>query len=111
METRIKTYLEQRASEDELFAKSYAKKNKSIEECCEYIISQAKKQAVKGCAMIEDDVVFNWAVHYYDEDDIKIEKSSGVKATVSTSAPKRVEVPKAKLKVAKKEDVGQLSLF
>ena len=111
METRIKTYLDERASKDELFAKSYAKENKSIEECCDYITSQAKKQAVKGCAMIEDDVVFNWAVHYYDEDNIKVEKSSNVKAVVSTSAPKKVGVPKAKPKVTKKEDVGQLSLF
>lgn len=33
----IKSYLDERARTDELFAKSYAKKNKSIDECCTYI--------------------------------------------------------------------------
>ncbi len=48
---------------------------------------------------------------FYDEDDIKVEKSSNVKAVVNASIPKKVEVPKAKAKLVKKEDVGQLSLF
>ena len=114
----IKAYLDKRAEEDSLFAVSYAKENKSIEDCCSYINSQAKKQASNGCAAISDDVVFGWAVHYYDEDNIKVEKTSNVKATVSTSAPKKTEekkteVPKLKIKPKKKEkeDVGQYSLF
>lgn len=107
----IKAYLDKRAAEDHLFAQSYAKESKNIKDCCTYITSRAKKEATGGCAVISDDEVFGWAVHYYDEDDIKVEKSSNVKAIVSTSAPKKVEVPKAKPKVAKKENVGQLSLF
>ena len=30
----IKEYLDKRASEDALFAKSYSKENKNIDECC-----------------------------------------------------------------------------
>lgn len=30
----IKTYLDERARTDELFAKSYAKENKNLDECC-----------------------------------------------------------------------------
>lgn len=110
----IKEYLEKRASEDSLFATTYSKENKNIEECCAYITSQAKKQASSGCAAISDDVVFGWAVHYYDEDDIKVEKSSNTRSEVKTSAPKaevKKEAPKAKIKPKKKEDVGQYSLF
>lgn len=110
----IKAYLDKRAAEDSLFAVTYAKENKNIKDCCSYITSQAKKQQTGGCAAISDDVVFGWAVHYYDEDDIKVEKTSNVKALVSTSAPKtevKKEAPKAKIKPKKKEDVGQLSLF
>ena len=33
----IKSYLDKRAKEDPLFAETYKKKNKSIEECCQYI--------------------------------------------------------------------------
>lgn len=111
---KIKAYLDKRAQEDSLFAVTYAKENKNIKDCCSYITSQAKKQAINGCAMIEDDVVYGWAVHYYDEDDIKVEKTSNMRVSVNNSAPKaevKKEAPKAKLKPKKKEDVGQLSLF
>lgn len=112
----IKAYLDKRAEEDSLFAVTYAKENKNIKDCCSYITSQAKKQQTGGCAAISDDVVFGWAVHYYDEDDIKIEKTSNTRSEVKTSAPKKTEekkpeAPKAKIKPKKKEDVGQLSLF
>lgn len=115
-ENTIKAYLDKRAAEDSLFAVTYAKENKNIKDCCSYITSQAKKMQTGGCAVISDDVVFGWAVHYYDEDDIKVEKTSNMKAAVSTSAPKKkeekqTEAPKLKIKPKKKEDVGQYSLF
>ncbi|BES59908.1 PcfK-like family protein [Dysgonomonas capnocytophagoides] len=110
----IKAYLDKRAEEDSLFAVTYAKENKNIKDCCSYITSQAKKQASNGCAAISDDIVFGWAVHYYDEDDIKVEKSSNTRSEVKTSASQtevKKEAPKAKIKPKKKEDVNQLSLF
>ncbi len=66
----IKTYLDERAKTDELFAKSYAKKGKTIKECCKYIMGEARK---RGTAVyMTDEEVYGLAVHYYDEDDIKI---------------------------------------
>lgn len=106
----IKEYLDKRAAEDSLFAVSYAKEGKNIDDCCTYITGRARKKASGNCAVISDDEVFGWAVHYYDEDDIKFEKSSNVKTVVGTS-PKKTDVPKMKIKPKKKEDVGQLSLF
>lgn len=74
---RIKDYLDERASQDELFAKSYAKTNKNIDECYEYIVGEARKQCKDSDSIcIPDDVVFGWAVHYYDEDDIKVDRST-----------------------------------
>ncbi|RUT68660.1 PcfK-like protein [Flavobacterium cupreum] len=64
----IKNYLDTRASEDELFAVTYKKENKNLDECCNYVIECAKKG---GCTGYSDEEVFGWAVHYYDEDDIK----------------------------------------
>lgn len=116
----IKAHLDERASKDELFAVNYAKENKNIEECCSYITSEAKKQAKSGCAVIADDVVFGWAVHYYDEDDIIVKKVAPAKIGVSKEAPgpeleASKEAPKQKKvarPVAKKEQsVEQLSLF
>lgn len=121
----IKAYLDKRAAEDSLFAVTYAKENKSIDECISYIMGEILKASVniqsgvKGCQM-DDDEVYSVAVHYYDEDDIKVSKlPSNVRSAASTSAPKKeekkeivkTEVPKLKIKPKKKEDVGQYSLF
>lgn len=73
----IQAYLDQRAVSDPLFAVAYAKKNKNIKQCCDYCMGEAQKQAVNGAAAIPDEVVFGWAVHYYDEDDIKINHVRG----------------------------------
>jgi hypothetical protein len=64
----IKAYLDKRASEDELFAVTYQKENKNLDECCNYVVQCAKEGKCEGYDPAE---VFNWAVHYYDEDDIK----------------------------------------
>lgn len=92
----IKAYLDKRAEEDSLFAVAYTKENKNIEECCAYIMSEVQKSSFdisKGvkCAPMSRDEVFSLAVHYYDEDDIKIAKSSNVKAVISISTPKKAE--------------------
>lgn len=75
-EATIKTYLDKRAAEDEQFAQSYAKPNKSIEECCKFIEAEAcdlvaNKSGAQSYGMTDDEV-YGLAVHYYDEDDIKI---------------------------------------
>ena len=85
----IKTYLDQRAQEDNLFAVSYAKTNKSLNECCDYIISEAKKRGGNAVAMTDEEV-FGLAMHYYDEDNIKISNQSVCKvATFNSNSPKK----------------------
>lgn len=89
----IQAYLEERAKTDELFVKSYSKPNKSIDECCNYILSEARKRG--NAVAISDAEVFGMAVHYYDEDNIKVAKMpANVKASVSPSVEKPVELTK-----------------
>lgn len=118
-ESTIKNYLDKRAESDRLFAVSYKKENKSIQECCKYIYSQAKKLLAKGgnAVGVDDDTVYGWAVHYYDEDDIKVEN---VKEIVETVAPVKASVKLEKTveqkPIRKKTkqnlfDERQLSLF
>ena len=76
----IKEYLEQIAKEDELFAASYAKENKNIDECCNYILQEVKKS---GCNGFSDEEIFGMAVHYYDEDDIKNVKPVNARVVVN----------------------------
>lgn len=117
-ETVIKDYLDNRAREDSLFAETYKKANKSIKECCRYIISRARKLGGTAVA-VDDATVYGWAVHYYDEDNIKVEASSGrveVAAPAAVVAPPKPAKPAAPKQRAKKtnrraDDSLQLSLF
>ncbi len=65
----ILTYLEQRAETDTLFAKSFAKTDKNIDDCITYILNTVQKSGCNGFTDIE---VYSMAVHYYDEDIIEI---------------------------------------
>ena len=76
----IKAYLDKRAAEDALFAKTYAKENKNLDECCNYILQQVKKS---GCCGFADEEIYNMAIHYYDEDDIKDVKPASAKVVVN----------------------------
>ena len=113
-ESTIKSYLDKRSEEDSLFAKAYAKAGKTIKECCNYIVSQARKMQQNGCAVIADDIVFGWAVHYYDEDDLDVEEESGqVEVCVSELPAPVVSQQNVKLTRKKRQDNNklQLSLF
>lgn len=95
----IHSYLDERAKVDELFAVAYKKKNKNIDECFAYIMGEALKESspvvpgVEGCGM-DNDVVYGMAVHYYDEDNIKINKlPANVKASASVPETKPVSNP------------------
>ena len=67
----IQTYLDERARTDELFAVTYAKENKNIDDCITFILNQVKNS---GCNGFADDEIYSLAVHYYDEDTIDVGK-------------------------------------
>lgn len=103
-ETTIQTYLENRAKTDSLFAETYKKANKSIKECCKYIMQQAQKmynKRVNGGIAIDRKTVYGWAVHYYDEDDIKLE---GELERVEVAAPTTIQNPISKEKPVQKKN-------
>lgn len=87
----IREMLERRAEKDpKLAEKLHADDGKkSIEECCEYIVGRAYEKKINAATPQE---VEGWAVHYYDEESVKI-----------TAAPSnsRVVVPVTDEEVAK----------
>lgn len=91
-EETIKTYLDNLAEQDSAFAKSYAKPNKSIKECCKYITQEVRKSLEKGsnCVVASDVEVYGMAVHYYDEDDIEV-KANTPNVKVAQSATAKTE--------------------
>ena len=82
-EERILAYLQENASEtlagkinNGVFIEKDGKKllnKKTLSGFLSYASNEARNQAEKGakCAMVEDDVVFGWAVHYFEEDSIE----------------------------------------
>ena len=70
----IKSYLDERAKTDELFAVAYAKENKNLDDCITFILNQIKALANEGCIGMADDEVYSLACHFYDEDIIDIGK-------------------------------------
>lgn len=91
--------MEERAKNDPLFASVYAKPNKNINECLDYILSEAKKRGNAVC--MSDDEVFGLAVHYYDEDDIKVSRQTNYKAATS-------QAPKSDVGAAPQKETGSL---
>lgn len=65
----IKAYLDKKAETDELFAVSYAKENKNLDDCIVFIINQVK---ASGCCGMTDEEVWSLAIHYYDENNIDV---------------------------------------
>ena len=116
----IQSYLEERAKSDPLFVTSYTKPNKNIDECYDYIIGEAKKRGGSVVCM-SDDEVFGLAVHYYDEDDIKVSKQTNykvsagnVKKEASTEQPeikKPASAPNKRKGMKKQIPSGQFLLF
>lgn len=82
-ENAIKEYLDARAKEDVKFAEKYSNGKKSIEECCRFILGEMRKKAKSGIYGATDAEVFGLAVHYYDEEDIKVEKNVSAEVVIN----------------------------
>jgi len=97
----IKAYLDRRANDDELFAASYAKANKQLDDCIIYILNTVKKS---GCNGFADDEIYSMAVHYYDEDNIEVGKNIDYKVVVNHT----VELTEEEKQQARKDAIERL---
>ena len=96
----IQAYLEQRSAEDTMFAESYKKPNKNIDDCITYILNTVKSS---GCVGFTDAEIFGMAVHYYDEDDIKV----GEKINCDVVVNHKVELTEQELADARTKAMEQ----
>lgn len=76
----IQDHLLQKALIDNLFAETYKKENKNIDDCITYILNTVKNSGENG---FTDDEVFNMAIHYYDEDNIDVGKAINAQVVVN----------------------------
>lgn len=89
----------------------YLNEEKSLKEMINFIKSEAKKEAQNGIAMIEDEKVYGWAIHYFDETNKNLGLSSDKSNEIKEE--KKDEVVEEVPKKIKKEwtPEGQLTLF
>lgn len=97
---------------DELLNDALANPGKNIHDCFSYVKSQARKKAVAGCAMIEDNIVYGWAHHYYIESKATIDKEmkaeTAKKAVEKPQPPKNVlDITQAIMSSTKAENTGK----
>lgn len=115
----IQNHLNELAANDPLFSQTLNKENKNIDECINYILGEVRKS---GCNGFADEEIFNMAIHYYDEDDIKVGKASAQRIVVNHTDFKGTKVPtqqkdknhdttNKKKKVVKLNPNNQVSLF
>lgn len=92
----ISNHLESLAAKDPLFAETFKKENKNIDDCITYILNQVQESGINGFA---DDEIYGMAVHYYDEDDAK----PGKKINATVVVNHKVEFSEKEKKKIKEE--------
>lgn len=105
----IKSHLQEMANNDELFAKTFSKPYKNIDDCATYILNEVKKSGRQGFA---DEEIFNMAIHYYDEETVEIGKPLTAKVVVNRPlARPQQSGPTSVKSTARNADANQTSLF
>lgn len=106
----IQAYLEQRAVVDELFAVTYEKADKNMEDCITYILNEVQRS---GCNGFTDGEVYSMAVHYYDEDNIEVEKPMDCRVVVNhvvkLTEEEKLEARQEAIKRVQKEAYDKLT--
>lgn len=119
---RIKAYLEENASDilagkinNGVLIKKDGKillNRKTMDGFMSFATEEARKQAEKGAryAMVEDDVVFGWAVHYFEEDSIEGTLYNEDGSEYKTQSKLAAKAPTVKAQ-PKPQPKPQISLF
>ncbi|WP_373776621.1 MULTISPECIES: PcfK-like family protein [Bacteroidales] len=105
----IAEYLNQRAATDPLFAPNLMKPNKNIDECITYILTEVQRM---GCAGLSDEEVYSLAVHYYDEDNLKVGKPINCKVvvnhTIELTEEEKAEARENAIKQYQREELAKI---
>ncbi|WP_456867620.1 PcfK-like family protein [Galbibacter sp. BG1] len=92
----IKSHLKVVAQKDDNFSKKLKNPNKNLDDCISYILNQVQKS---GCVGFADDEIYGMAMHYYDEENVKVEDMKDCKVIVNHKA----ELTEEEIQQAKEE--------
>lgn len=76
----IEQHLKGVADKDSNFASKMADPKKSIDDCITYILNQVKKS---GCNGFADQEIYGMAIHYYDEENVKVGDKVNAKVIIN----------------------------
>jgi len=101
----IQSHIDSVAAKDPDFAEKVKDPKKNIDDCITYILNQVKKSGFNG---FEDQEIFGMAVHYYDEENVKVGAPVSAKVVVNHHvelSPEEIEeARKAALEKVMKEE-------
>lgn len=120
---RIEDHLKEVAAKDPVFAQKMQNPEKNIDGCMRYIMMMAREELDGKAGFVDDAVVFGWATHYYDEDDVTLgltdvitqaahrqAAEQKVRQEAEAKAKKEAEEAEKRAK-RKKADDAQMSIF
>lgn len=84
-----------------ILAIKLANPSKTMEQCCQYIISQVKKS---GCCGFSDEEIYGWAMHFWDEQEVKVGEPINCQVVVNHV----VELTEEEKAQARKETIAKL---
>jgi hypothetical protein len=97
----ISKHLEGVAAKDAVFAEKMSNPKKNIDDCIKYILNTVQKSGSNGFA---DDEIFGMAIHYYDEEDVRVGGVANCKVVVNHTA----ELTDEDIAKAKQEAIDKL---
>ena len=98
----IQQYIKDEVAECKMFAKKVANPKKNIQDCCTYVMNTVKKTGREG---FDDDEIFGYAMHYYDEEDIKVGNKVGCKVVTNH----KIELSPADIEKAKQTAMREVT--
>ena len=101
----IKAFLDDKAEKDPAFAEKYRSEKKNITDCCKFIIAEVKKSCKCNEAACTDQYVYGLAMHYYDEENIKIPANA---PSCRVVVPGDVKLTDEDIKEAQEEAIRKL---
>jgi len=106
--TKIFNYLKTRT---DLYEK-FKSKEKSMDQMYDYIYNKSEKHQYKRMAMIDDPVVYLWAVTYFSKTNEELGiKEKKVMPPSAAEVSAKIEKEEKKKEEAKKEKNNQISMF
>lgn len=83
-------------AKDPNLAEAYRAKKRTLEEVIDYIVGEARKMAVGSRAMVSDETVYGWAIHYVQDGEEKETKVKKLSVNVLTRETEEEIAEKAK---------------